>query len=457
MSDLISKQINYLTSLEKIMGHIAQYRKKICNITSNDRILFKSYLNSMGLVLTQIDNVNITHPDFLILVPTIIPEDTTRLKLLIENVKTYTKNPNNKVVLFFNSIFKDDVNEYIENFEPYKSQVAYIIYSHKKSVTHVGFARAAIAYYMLNLSPDQKIVVSDDRRILRSRTNKKIDNLTLREYDEVLLYLRNISEYIDENDNSIVSPLSMRAKASGKKVFMDPEQYPMSQIYFGKADTFIKIYICTNKNGTCQLTPQGYNLTVKLDSCFSRLFEDCSFINSGYDNGFNMKSYTAVMRVTQTTKSVARKNKDLKSLDPEDAAAVCSAMNNCIIHDKDDNYAIRWGNVYQNITSSVDNDAGDGYDYHRSMIKDCRPEETPEGEFVMEDLICKPTEDTVKIKWENSVMDKLQYQSTDKSLIESFEIKSGKYIVKWKPTIENISSLNLKGEWKKKLKNAIKC
>lgn len=462
-SDIFSR-LKYAAGLEKIIhqmkGIMTKNRKEPCSLNNNNIDNFTSYLNTMDIELTSEDQTSIKTPTILILIPTIIPTDIARTEVLIENINTYMKYDGSKILLFFNFVEGEtEITSYFDMyFGKYKNRVGYVLYSHKPISTksHVGFARAAIAYYLLGISGDQIVIISDDRRVLRVPENKKVHNLNSLEYKEIIDNIIDMRSYVTDTKNTIISPVGERITKFGTKTFADTDDYIMAQIFMGMAKTFINIYICTSENTECHFTREGYKTTTNIESCFSRLFEDCSFVNAGYDNGFNMKVYTRLIRKTKDVKTVARSTKKLSDLDPDDRENVCSATRNCLVHKKDDTYLVRWGNHYDRIGPKFENDDSlkDGYEYHRSMIDECLHEEeapvytkeTDTEEFVVDNLVCINKKGEVKVHWKDSWIDLFVYNQFQNEIVKVIKKKkiggNDRFLVQWKDSYQDESVID---------------
>ena len=381
----VSKNIrNKERIIEKIRdGYRA--RRKPCRVEAQDKANLNLFFEQMGIVLSDIpvmSGINKLN----VLIPTVVlkKRDEDRRRTLVQNIEIYIDDPSVYVILFFNR----NQPGYAEYFEfvteefsvEEKKQITYITYVHNaidasgdRTKSHVGRARAAIGLFMLNhLAPEAMVVITDDRRYLGEPKREKRQGGLQRKEKPIMERVDEIIDYINTIPDTIVSPISQLAFHRDRKVhFVDEtyeKTYMMAQIYFGKAGTFSNIYACAlMNNAKCEITKKGLKTTPVLASCFARLFEDCAFISAGYDNNFNMVSYTPLARRTPgNISTIARATADFTTLDAPDYNQLMQATESCLAQVRDDTKYIRWGAHIDGI-KKIKNKT-DPYEYHHACF-----------------------------------------------------------------------------------------
>jgi hypothetical protein len=221
--------------------------------------------------------------NLLVCIPTVITSDIARRKALLENLYRYN-GMGCKIIIFFKHSPK--VLEYFNTNFKLSFNVSIIMYTHSGQ-THVGWARKAIASYIFSIDNEVPVLISDDRRILKS-VGGVFSTLTAKRY------------LVHAIDVALTKKCFISFFRNSKKDVTDyhREEFTdtkfIQQIYLGKAQNFKDFYACANKADT-------------LDACFSRLLEDYAFNELAYYFGYDLLTFTRLQITHPLVTSIARK------------------------------------------------------------------------------------------------------------------------------------------------------
>jgi len=229
---------------------------------------------------------------YVVCIPTVITkeEEEGRRSTLRWNIQNYLNMGASKIVLFFRET-EEKTREYLRSNFSYAYPLYFVTYEHRGK-SHVGWARRAIALYLMasvERSPKQNVMIADDRRMLKIADMYGEHNAAQGKnlLKDALKKAQSETCFLSFFKNSMMSHASIRQD------FIDTKF--VTQIYLGTVQNFKDFYTCAFRSNV-------------LEACFARLLEDYAFNQLAYHFSFDLLVYTRLQITTRKVPSIARRH-----------------------------------------------------------------------------------------------------------------------------------------------------